>query len=173
MTSSAEISALLKVLRLRFVMVCVFCGLSSRTVAQQPVELLLVGVDHRPATSLNGDWHYLVDQPPARGLYTSEGKVRDNGYALNTHPNINTGPHNDEYDFATAPTLRVPGDWNTQDATLFRYEGVVWYQRNFEYHPIPDKRTFLHIGAANYKSFVWVNQKAYLRPRGRLHPIRL
>ena len=60
--------------------------------SQQPTKTLLVGIDHRTVTSLNGDWHYLVDQPPARGLYTLEGKVRDNGYALNTHPNISSGP---------------------------------------------------------------------------------
>src|SRR5438309_930495 len=84
---------------------------ASVALAQQPLKTLLVGVDHRTVTSLNGEWHYLVDQPPARGLYTPSGKVRDNGYALNTHPNINDGPHNEEYDFATAPTLRVPGDW--------------------------------------------------------------
>ena len=28
--------------------------------AQQPLKTLIVDVDHRPATSLNGDWHYLV-----------------------------------------------------------------------------------------------------------------
>jgi beta-glucuronidase len=76
---------------------------ASVRLAQQPLKTLLVGVDHRAVTSLNGDWHYLVDQPPAKGLYTSSGKVRDNGYALNTHPNIKDGPHNEEYDFATAP----------------------------------------------------------------------
>ena len=125
--------------------------------AQRPLRTLLVGVDHRTTTSLDGDWHYLVDQPPARSLYSGDGKVRENGYGLNTHPNINSGPHNDEYDFATAPTLKVPGDWNTQEPTLFRYEGVVWYERDFTAQPKPGARTFLHIGAANYKSFVWVN----------------
>ncbi|SRR6266702_2057712 len=80
-------------------------------VAQQPpLKTLLVGVDHRNMMSLNGDWHYLVDQPPARGLYTLDGKVRDNGYGMNTHPNIDSGPHNDEYDFSTAPTMKIPGD---------------------------------------------------------------
>ena len=138
--------------------------------AQTPLETLLVGVDHRAVTSLNGDWHYLVDQPPAKGLYTSSGKVRDNGYALNTHPNIKGGPHNEEYDFATAPTLQVPGDWNTQDPTLFRYEGVVWYQRDFNYEPQPNSRTFLHIGAANYKSFIWVNQKRTCDHEGGFTP---
>jgi beta-glucuronidase len=139
-------------------------------VAQPPMKTLLVGVDNRSVTSLNGDWHYLVDQPPARALYTPEGNVRDNGYALNTHPNINSGPHNEEYDFATAPTLKVPGDWNTQDPTLFRFEGVIWYQRDFDFQPKPNTRTFLHIGAANYKSFVWVNQKRICDHEGGFTP---
>jgi beta-glucuronidase len=151
----------------------VAAGLLPATVpslAQQPLKTLLVGVDRRSATSLNGEWHYLVDQPPARGLYTSTGAVRDNGYALNTHPNINSGPHNEEYDFATAPTLKVPGDWNTQEPTLFHYEGVIWYQRNFDFQPRPNTRTFLHIGAANYKSFVWVNQKRICDHEGGFTP---
>jgi beta-glucuronidase len=138
--------------------------------AQQPLKTLLVGVDRRTVTSLNGDWHYLVDQPPAKGLYTDSGKVRDNGYALNTHPNISSGPHNDEYDFATAPTLKVPGDWNTQDPTLFRFEGVVWYQRDFNFSPQADMRTFLHIGAANYTSHVWVNRKRICDHEGGFTP---
>jgi len=143
-------------------------GIASH--AQQPLKTLLVGVDHRTVTSLNGDWHYLVDQPPARALYSAQGKVRDNSYGMNTHPNINSGPHNDEYDFATAPTLKVPGDWNTQDPTLFRYEGVIWYQRDFDFQPRPNTRTFLHIGAANYRSFVWVNQKRICDHEGGFTP---
>jgi beta-glucuronidase len=146
------------------------CVVTVSALAQQPMKTLLVGVDHRSVTSLNGDWHYLVDQPPARALYTPEGKVRDNSYALNTHPNIDSGPHNDEYDFSTAPTLKVPGDWNTQEPTLFRFEGVVWYQRDFDFEPKPNTRTFLHIGAANYKSFVWVNQKRICDHEGGFTP---
>ena len=146
------------------------CAAALSAGAQQPMKTLLVGVDHRTVTSLDGNWHYLVDQPPARALYTPDGKVRDNSYGLNTHPNINSGPHNDEYDFATAPTLKVPGDWNTQEPTLFRYEGVVWYQRDFDFQPTPNTRTFLHIGAANYKSFVWVNQKRICDHEGGFTP---
>ncbi|WP_213805268.1 glycoside hydrolase family 2 TIM barrel-domain containing protein [Granulicella sp. dw_53] len=147
-------------------------SLPLAALAQEPLKTLLVDVDHRAATSLNGDWHYLVDQPPGRSLYTSEGKVRDNGYALNTHPiiDIDKGAHNEEYDFASAPTLKVPGDWNTQDPTLFRYEGVLWYQRDFTYQPKAESRTFLHIGAANYRSFVWVNEKRICDHEGGFTP---
>jgi beta-glucuronidase len=137
-----------------------------------PLRTLLVGVDKRAVVSLDGPWHYLVDQPPFKALYNErDGSVRDNGYALNTHPNISTDkPHNDEYDFATAPTLKVPGDWNTQEPTLFRYEGVVFYQRDFNFEPRPGTRTFLHVGAANYRSFVWVNGKHICDHEGGFTP---
>ena len=80
---------------------------------EQPLQTLLVGLDHRPVISLNGDWHYLVDQSPSRALYAEHGAINDKSYAMNEHPNI-IGKHNEEYDFSTAPTLKVPGDWNTQ-----------------------------------------------------------
>lgn len=138
--------------------------------AQPLLRTVLVGVDHRKAVSLDGDWHFLVEQPPFGNLYTRDGKVRDDGYAQNSHPNISSGPHNAEYDFATAPTLKVPGDWNTQEPTLFRFEGVVWYQRDFDYEPRANTRTFVHIGAANYRSFVWVNGTRICEHEGGFTP---
>jgi beta-glucuronidase len=151
------------------VLLCGLCGVSA--FAQQPLKTLLVDVDHRAVTSLNGNWHYLVDQTGV-GLYDGDGKVRDNGYASNQHP-ILVGERNgftQEYDFANAPTLKVPGDWNTQDPTLFRYEGILWYQRDFSYEPKPGMRTFLHIGAANYRSYVWVNAKRICDHEGGFTP---
>jgi beta-glucuronidase len=155
----------------RFWILVLCCVWGMRATAQQPLKTLLVDVDHRPATSLDGDWHYLVD-PGAVGLYNGDGKVRDDGYASNRRP-IMVGErkgYSEEYDFATAPTMKVPGDWNTQDKTLFRYEGVLWYQRDFDYQPKPDMRTFLHIGAANYRSYVWVNAKRICDHEGGFTP---
>src|ERR1039458_4197312 len=136
---------------------------------QQPLQTLLVGVDRRPVTSLDGDWHYLVDQSPGRALYTASGEINDKSYAMNTHPNI-VGKHNEGHDFSTAPTLKVPGDWNTQVAQLFNYEGVLWYERDFDTQPKPGTRTFLHVGAANYRSHVWVNQKRVCDHEGGYTP---
>jgi beta-glucuronidase len=51
----------------------------------------------------------------------------------------------------------VPGDWNTQRESLFFYEGPVWYERDFDFQPKQHTRIFLHIGAANYRSWFWVN----------------
>jgi len=135
---------------------------------QQPLQTLLVG-DRRTVTSLDGDWHYLVDQSPGRALYTASGEINDKSYAMNTHPNI-VGKHNEEYDFSTAPTLKVPGDWNTQVPQLFNYEGVLWYERDFDAQPKPGTRTFLHVGAANYRSHVWINQKRVCDHEGGFTP---
>jgi beta-glucuronidase len=142
---------------------------AGTALAQPNFQTLLVGVDHRTVTSLNGDWHYLVDQSPGRALYTGNGAINDKSYAMNIRPNI-VGPHNEEYDFAAAPTLRVPGDWNTQVPQLFNYEGVIWYERDFDAQPRPGTRTFLHIGAANYRSHVWVNQKRVCDHEGGYTP---
>lgn len=146
-----------------------FC-VAAPAIAQSPLRTLLVGIDQRPVQSLNGEWHYLVEQPPFRELYDGKGAVRDDGYALNTHPNISSGPHNSEYDFSTAPTLKVPGDWNTQDPTLLRFEGVVWYERDFTFTPKAGTRTFFHVGAANYRSVVWINGKPLCDHEGGYTP---
>ncbi|HEY1986470.1 MAG TPA: glycoside hydrolase family 2 TIM barrel-domain containing protein [Terracidiphilus sp.] len=135
----------------------------------QQLQTLLVGVDHRTVSSLDGDWHYLVDQAPGRALYEATGEINNKSYALNERPNI-VGKHNQEYDFLTAPTIKVPGDWNTQVPELFNYEGVLWYQRDFDADPKLHARTFLHIGAANYRSHVWVNQKRVCDHEGGYTP---
>lgn len=114
---------------------------------------LLIDVDHRQTTSLDGEWHAIVD-PYASGLYTFHNELRTDGYFKNSK-HESGGPL--EYNFEKSPTLRVPGDWNTQRESLFFYEGPIWYQKDFSYHKKTGKRVFLHIGAANYRSYVWVN----------------
>jgi len=120
--------------------------------AQRPV--LLVDVDHRPLTSLDGNWHYILD-PMRNGWKSNTDRPSPDGFAKNAHPAA-TGPLI-QYDFATSPTLRVPGDWNTQNANLFAYEGLLWYERDFTYTKKPGMRIFLHFGAADYKADVFVN----------------
>jgi len=156
-------------LPIRSALIFIYLFATGGAFGQQPLQTLLVGIDHRSVTSLNGEWHYLVDQSPARALYMTSGEINDKSYALNEHPNI-VGKHNQEYDFATAPTLKVPGDWNTQVPQLFNYEGVLWYERDFDAAPRPNSRTFLHIGAANYRSHVWVNQKRVCDHEGGYTP---
>jgi len=128
---------------------------------------LLVDVDHRATLSLNGDWHVIVD-PYASGMYDFHQKVKKDGYFMNSQSEQNGRPI--EYNFGKSPILRVPGDWNTQRDDLFYYEGIVWYQRNFSYSPIPGKRTLLHFGAANYRASVWVNTRFVCEHEGGFTP---
>jgi len=125
---------------------------------------VLVNADHRAAQSLNGDWHYIVD-PYDGGLYNFHREIRKDGFFLNGVPE--TGSNGLlEYDFSKSPTLKVPGDWNMQNESLFHYEGLLWYQRDFAYQLIADHKTFLHIGAANYKLIAWVNGEQVCRHEG-------
>jgi beta-glucuronidase len=128
---------------------------------------LLVNIDHRPATSLNGDWHVIVDQY-ATGLYDFHQNLRKDGFFMNAPFDPNGDPQ--DYNFANASTLKVPGDWNTQRPDLLYYEGPIWYERDFEHSAKPNTRTFLHIGAANYRTFVWVNTKKVCEHEGGFTP---
>ena len=142
--------------------------LLAAAVAQaQTNATLLVDIDHRTTTSLDGDWHTIAD-PYSTGLYTFHQELRKDGFFMNAPFDPHGEPH--DYNFATAPNLRVPGDWNTQRPDLFYYEGVVWYQKDFQHTAKPDTRTFLHIGAANYRTFVWVNTKKVCEHEGGFTP---
>lgn len=95
---------------------------------------------------LDGTWNIIIDpyESGLRARYYEDRKQKNKSDLV-------------EYDFDTAGTLKVPGDWNTQRPTLLFYEGPVWYQRAFTYHKPAQKRTFLYFGAANYFARVYLN----------------
>jgi beta-glucuronidase len=140
----------------RFLAVQSACAQGTNVDLSSPMPL--ANIDHRRTISLNGDWHTIAD-PYETGLYNFHGKLRTDGYFRNGKQEPGGEPV--EYDFQKSPTLHVPGDWNTQRESLFFYEGLMWYQRDFSYQHKPRTRVFFHVGAANYQSHVWVNgQKA-------------
>jgi beta-glucuronidase len=133
----------------------------SASFAQSPAPPapLIQNVINRTTISLDGDWHYIVDPH-------EEGTARR--YYLNGKP---FGSRDFvEYDFNTSPSLHVPGDWNFQRPELQWYEGTVWYQRSFDYHPRTNTRTFLYFGAANYRARVWLNEKPLCEHEGGFTP---
>ena len=130
-------------------------------------ERLPQSVAGRKGTSLNGDWHYIVDVQE-EGYYDYRMNETRWGFFQNAKP---SRPEDlIEYDFDKSPTMRVPGDWNTQDDRLFFYEGCVWYKRDFNHHVIPGHRTLLHFGAVNYEAIVYVNGKKMGRHEGGFTP---
>jgi len=138
-------------------------GLSAAD--QKPT--LLVDVDHRTSINLDGDWHVIVD-PYDNGYYDFRMQPRADGYFRNEKPDASGRLI--EYDFSKSAKLKVPGDWNSQRDSLFFYEGTVWYEKDFQYQRKPGIRTFLHVGAANYISHVWVNGKKACDHEGGFTP---
>jgi beta-glucuronidase len=110
----------------------------------------------RAGQSLSGSWMVIVDPAEIGSKSPFEG--------LPPTPLQNATPWSDdmvlqEWAFDPSVTLKVPGDWNTQDQRLFFYNGDVWYARPIE-QPAdlkPGERVFVHFGAANYKTTVWLN----------------
>jgi|CZKL01.1.fsa_nt_gi beta-glucuronidase len=117
--------------------------------------IVITSADRRPALSFDGEWSTIVD-PFFSGLFSFHHQEKTNGWFLNQKAKPGD-PFPTEYDFSKAPKLKVPGDWNTQRESLFFYEGPIWYEHDFAYQPKEHTRSFLHVGAANYHSWFWVN----------------
>ncbi|MGB5782846.1 MAG: glycoside hydrolase family 2 TIM barrel-domain containing protein [Eudoraea sp.] len=114
----------------------------------------------RTTLSLNGDWQFIIDpykmgyldyrQKPFDESASGKGGFYDNI----TNPGKTKRA---EYNFDYEPSLTVPGDWNSQYEKLEFYEGVLWYRRNFKVSLKEDKRYFIHFGAVNYESHIYLN----------------
>ena len=115
----------------------------------------------RRTLSLDGKWNAIFD-PYDTGYYDYRYQPFDSaakptgGFFLDRTPN---DTDLQEYSFDSSPTLLVPREWNTQDPKLMLYEGAIWYRRKFDYSAKEGTRVFLHVGAANYESQVYLNGK--------------
>jgi beta-glucuronidase len=134
-----------------------FAGAGARA------ETVIVDVFARQSTSLNGQWHIIVDPYDTgyfdyrREPYDAKEKI-SGGFGLDHAAKDKTELV--EYNFDTSPTLNVPGDWNSQDSKLFYYEGSVWYRTKFDAKKsAPNHRLFIYFGAANYEADVYLNGK--------------
>ena len=132
--------------------------LSLMTLSVGAQEVPQLGnVMSRETMLLNGKWHYIVDVQE-EGYYDYRMNPTKWGFFCNAKPQR---PEDlIEYDFDKAPTMQIPGDWNTQDEKLFFYEGTVWFKTAFQAQvPIEGCRTLLYFGAVNYDCHVYVNGK--------------
>jgi len=93
--------------------------LTSSIAWAAPASEVLTGVDRRATISLDGEWASIVD-PYFSGLMSFHHEEKKNGWFLNRKAQPGD-PYPTEYDFAKAPRLKVPGDWNTQRESLFFY----------------------------------------------------
>ncbi|MCR5849686.1 MAG: beta-glucuronidase [Bacteroidaceae bacterium] len=140
-------------------------SMSGGTFAQKEVPAPQ-NVYARQSVSLNGDWNYFAD-PQEQGYYDYRMNPTRWGYFINAKPKSPSDLV--EYDFDACPTMRVPGDWNTQDEQLFLYEGTVWFKKDFRIDN-SKSRHLLYFGAVNYEAIVYVNGKLAGRHVGGFTP---
>lgn len=131
---------------------------------------LIMNTQARDGYSLDGVWNCLVD-PYETGYYSYRMTPNNDAATFFADKSF----HADrtdlvEYDFDTAPTLRVPGDWNTQNDKLYYYEGTIWYRRKFNHRRIPGQRVFLYFEGANYETIVGLNGRKAGRHVGGFTP---
>jgi beta-glucuronidase len=108
----------------------------------------LTNLPGRQRRSLNGDWQAMIDAY-ASGMSDWKAVWKDRTPA---------GKHDFyEYGFDDDFTLQVPGDFNSQRPDLKWLEGSVWYRKTFAYDVDENRRLFVHFGAANYQSDVFLN----------------
>ncbi|QCW99488.1 beta-glucuronidase [Aggregatimonas sangjinii] len=120
------------------------CGRSARAP-------LIGNIEGRNVKSLNGTWNALID-PNQQNVFNDLFHYAERNHKPAPGELL-------ELTIENGTTLKVPGDWNTQDDRLFFYNGKVWYKRDFQVAKKEDKRYFLHFGAINYKAQIYVNGK--------------
>lgn len=122
---------------------------SVRENAGRAPDPLIENVGARKSTTLNGVWQAVIDpmdKAETFGVAPRADQPKDPSDLS-------------EFSFENGLTLKVPGDWNTQDPRLGFYQGVVWYKRTFDYQPVAGERTYLYFGAANYAAWIYLNGK--------------
>ena len=76
---------------------------------------LIANTDGRKTLSLDGRWQAIVD-PYETGYYDYRYQPSANGFFKDAKPRTKSDLV--EYDFDTSGSLKVPGDWNTQEERL-------------------------------------------------------
>src|SRR5205809_6036086 len=131
---------------------------------------LITNTDGRKTISLDGRWQTIID-PYESGYYDYRYQPSANGYFKDAKPKNKSDLI--EYDFDTSASLKVPGDWNTQDDHLLFYEGTIWYKKAFDYQLKDNTRLFVYFGAANYLADVYLNGEKLGRHEGGFTPFNL
>ena len=115
----------------------------------------------RRKESLNGIWHYAVDQYDTclRQKWYKERYTDDKGFTVPI-----------DYSFDEWPTMSLPASWNTVDKEYLIYDGSMVFTRKFGYVEKNAERVFLKIGAANYLCRVFLNKEYVGMHRGGSTP---
>lgn len=131
---------------------------SGAAAEEQP--LVLVNAESRDGLDLSGEWHWSVD-PYRDGAQGFHGGDPGRGHRRYDEVEVEAEMRRDpsalfEYDMDQAPTADLPGAWIGHGPELRHYQGLMWYRRGFD-TPARTGRTWLRVGAANYRTSVYMN----------------
>jgi hypothetical protein len=102
----------------------------------------------RSRTSLDGSWEFFPD-PEQQFTHQSLGQLE---------PRL----------------IQVPGPWQAQFDDLRDYSGVAWYRTEFELPKVTGPASaFLHFGAVDYSTSVWLNGKEVGHHEGGYLPFEI
>ncbi len=110
----------------------------------------LVFTQGRPAQSLNGEWYCTLD-------VFDEGLRQE--WFIDTHRPEEQWDIPRDYEVEGGKIVTVPGCVNLYDARWDRYEGAMWFTRDFDCRPKKGERVFLKIGAAASQARIFLNEK--------------
>lgn len=123
----------------------------------------LIFMGGRQTYSLNGEWHYAIDQYDTclRQKWFLEQYFDKDGRSLPV-----------DFSFQDWPTISLPCSVNTEKPELFWYEGPLVFTRTFSWDMQENmgKKVFLRIGAANYFSYIFLNGKYICKHEGGSTP---
>src|SRR5204862_320825 len=143
--------------------------LATHSFSQQE---LIGNISARKTISLNGKWQYIID-PYETGFYDyryREKNENDPEAYWNTDVPKNKTDRK-EHGYSDKSTVNVPGDWNSQGPKFLYYEGTVWYKKSFDFVQSNfSDRTFLYLGAVNYRADVYLNGKKLGMHKGGFTP---
>lgn len=129
--------------------------------AQASAETPPTIINETGKTDLSGLWRWSID-PYSDGYAGFHGGAA--GYSSRRYNFITVEEEMRknptalfEYDMDTAKTARIPGAWIEHEPEMRHYQGLVWYQHEFEITPKDDERIFLEFGAVNYIADVYLN----------------
>ena len=102
----------------------------------------------RETVSLNGEWHYAVDQYDTclRQKWFREIYRDQKGFTLPV-----------DYSFDEWPVMELPCCWNTKQPEYLLYEGSMVFSRTFDCEIKENEEIFLRLGAVNYIGRVFLN----------------
>ncbi|MBR6477703.1 MAG: glycoside hydrolase family 2, partial [Lachnospiraceae bacterium] len=129
--------------------------------AKQATAEDVIFMGGRECVSLNGEYHYAVDQYDTciRQKWYHEHYVDAQGFTLPV-----------DYSFEEWPVMELPACWNVKDPAYLLYEGSMIFTKTFSFVVKEGEEVYLRVGAANYLIRVFLNGEYLGMHRGGSTP---